>query len=346
MQLLLVHGLGRTPLSLFGLAGALRHAGHRTRFFGYLPALEPLPRIVRRLAAQLRALATRGEPVGLVGHSLGGLFLRKALAEVPELRVHHFVMLGTPHTVPRMARLAWRWFPPFRLFTRDCGKLLTSADALANLPPLAVPFALIAGTAGPCGRFSPFGTDANDGVVAVAETRLNGTEPELFPAVHTLMMDAVAIRARILAIMEKSEERTAHPVPAPGNLAMPTNAKNVLGGPLQTCSTNPLTGFYRDGCCNTGAEDEGLHTICCHVTAEFLAHQQYIGNDLSTPFPTFGFPGLRPGDRWCVCITRWKMSLEAGMACPVVLEATHMHALEYVDLEDLQRHAVSSEKKA
>jgi uncharacterized protein len=126
---------------------------------------------------------------------------------------------------------------------------------------------------------------------------------------------------------------------------MPSTAKNVLGGPLQTCSMKPLTGFYRDGCCNTGAEDEGLHTICCQVTAEFLAHQQFIGNDLTTPFPMYGFPGLVPGDRWCVCITRWKQSLEAGFACPVVLEATHMHALEYVDLEDLQRHAVSMEKE-
>ena len=91
-----------------------------------------------------------------------------------------------------------------------------------------------------------------------------------------------------------------------------SSAKNVLGGPLQTCSMRPLTGFYRNGCCDTGPEDEGLHTICCQVTAEFLAHQREIGNDLSTPFPLFGFPGLQPGDRWCVCITRWKESFEAG----------------------------------
>jgi uncharacterized protein (DUF2237 family) len=117
-------------------------------------------------------------------------------------------------------------------------------------------------------------------------------------------------------------------------------AKNVLGGPLKTCGTDPMTGFYRDGCCNTGPDDEGLHTICCQVTAEFLAHQKAIGNDLTTPFPMFGFPGLRPGDRWCVCITRWKESLEAGVACPVDLEATHMHALEFVDLDDLKRHAI------
>ena len=113
-----------------------------------------------------------------------------------------------------------------------------------------------------------------------------------------------------------------------------SNAKNVLGGPLLTCSMNPLTGFYRNGCCDTGPDDEGLHT-------EFLAHQREIGNDLSTPFPLYGFPGLKPGDRWCVCVTRWKASLEAGMACPVILEATHMHALEFVDLDDLKRLAVA-----
>ena len=118
-------------------------------------------------------------------------------------------------------------------------------------------------------------------------------------------------------------------------------ARNVLGTELVPCSLDPVTGFYRNGCCDTGPEDEGLHTICCQVTAEFLAHQREIGNDLSTPFPLFGFPGLEPGDRWCVCITRWKESFEAGAACPVILEATHMHALEYVDLDDLKKHAVA-----
>jgi uncharacterized protein len=117
-------------------------------------------------------------------------------------------------------------------------------------------------------------------------------------------------------------------------------AKNVLGGPLATCSTRPMTGFYRDGCCNTGPDDLGLHTVCCAVTAEFLAFSQSRGNDLSTPRPEYRFPGLRPGDRWCVCVQRWKEALEAGAACPVVLEATHIHALEFVDLEDLKRHAV------
>lgn len=124
-----------------------------------------------------------------------------------------------------------------------------------------------------------------------------------------------------------------------------TTAKNVLGGPLQTCSTKPLTGFYRDGCCNTGEEDLGLHLVCTQVTAAFLAHQREVGNDLITPVPHYRFPGLKPGDRWCLCVQRWKQSLEAGCAAPVVLEATHISALEFVDLEDLQRHAVDTAGK-
>jgi uncharacterized protein (DUF2237 family) len=117
-----------------------------------------------------------------------------------------------------------------------------------------------------------------------------------------------------------------------------TNAKNVLGTPLQSCSTDPLTGFYRDGCCNTGFEDQGLHLICCVLTEDFLQHQLELGNDLVTPRPQWAFPGLRPGDRWCVCITRWKQSLLAKRPCPVILESTHISALEFVSLEDLQKH--------
>ena len=122
-------------------------------------------------------------------------------------------------------------------------------------------------------------------------------------------------------------------------------AKNVLGTPLETCGTDPLTGFYRDGCCNTGAEDLGLHLVCTVVTAAFLAHQKSIGNDLTTPNPYFGFPGLKPGDRWCLCVTRWKESLDAGVAAPVVLEATHLSALEFVDLDDLQLYAAKADRR-
>ena len=203
MQLLLVHGLGRTPLSLFGLSSALRRAGHHTRFFGYLPSFESVPRILRRLTGVLRDFASSRRQVGLIGHSLGGLLLRMALAEVPELRAHHFVMLGTPNAPPRMARLAWRWFPPFRIFTRDCGRLLNSQHAFRVLPELQVPFTVIAGTAGLRGRFSPFGDDPNDGLVSVEEARASGSEPVQLPVLHTLMMDAVVVRARILAIMSE-----------------------------------------------------------------------------------------------------------------------------------------------
>jgi uncharacterized protein (DUF2237 family) len=121
-----------------------------------------------------------------------------------------------------------------------------------------------------------------------------------------------------------------------------SKAKNVLGTDLATCSTSPLTGFYRDGCCNTGAEDMGLHLVCAEVTREFLEFSQSRGNDLSTPNPAFHFPGLKPGDRWCLCVLRWKEALEAGVAPRVVLEATHVSALEFVDLDELQAHAVEA----
>ncbi len=115
-------------------------------------------------------------------------------------------------------------------------------------------------------------------------------------------------------------------------------AKNVLGTPLKTCSTSPLTGYFRNGCCDTGADDYGIHVVCAQMTAEFLSFSAERGNDLSTPNPWF--PGLRPGDRWCLCASRWKEAFEAGMAPPVILEATHIAALEFVDLDDLKRYAV------
>ena len=117
-------------------------------------------------------------------------------------------------------------------------------------------------------------------------------------------------------------------------------ARNVLNGPLETCGTDPMTGFFRNGCCDTGGGDVGVHVVCAEVTAEFLAFSAARGNDLSTPAPHFGFPGLRPGDRWCLCAERWQEALDAGVAPPVVLEATHMSALEFVSLEDLKAHAV------
>lgn len=115
---------------------------------------------------------------------------------------------------------------------------------------------------------------------------------------------------------------------------------NVFGEPVEMCSNNPMTGFYRTGCCHTGPDDLGLHTICVVVTAEFLAFSKVRGNDLSTPMPEFGFPGLNPGDRWCLCAARWKEALDAGMAPRVVLRATHEATLEIVPLDDLKRYAI------
>ena len=119
--------------------------------------------------------------------------------------------------------------------------------------------------------------------------------------------------------------------------------KNVLGGELEVCGTHPLTGFYRDGCCNTGAQDAGLHVVCVQVTAQFLEFSKARGNDLTTANPMYQFPGLIPGDRWCLCAARWKEAYDAGMAPPVVLEACHISTLEFASLEELQEHAIDSE---
>ena len=116
--------------------------------------------------------------------------------------------------------------------------------------------------------------------------------------------------------------------------------RNVLGGSLELCSINPMTGFYRDGCCDTGRQDIGSHTVCAVMTADFLTFSKARGNDLSTPMPEFGFRGLEPGDRWCLCAPRWQEAFEAGQAPRVVLRATHEGALDYCALADLKRFAV------
>ena len=117
-------------------------------------------------------------------------------------------------------------------------------------------------------------------------------------------------------------------------------AKNVLGEELQSCCTDPMTGFYRNGCCDTGPGDFGLHLVCTVMTEEFLEFSVDMGNDLVTPVPEYDFPGLQPGDRWCICVNRWKEAFDAGVAPPVILEATHVSALEWVNLADLQAHAL------
>lgn len=121
---------------------------------------------------------------------------------------------------------------------------------------------------------------------------------------------------------------------------MSDQQRNVFGEPIEVCSLNPSTGFYRTGCCETGPEDVGVHTVCVEVTREFLAFSKARGNDLSTPRPEYGFPGLSAGDRWCLCAARWQEALDAGVAPRVVLAATHKATLEIARLEDLKRHAL------
>jgi len=126
------------------------------------------------------------------------------------------------------------------------------------------------------------------------------------------------------------------------NTRYEAGAKNVLGGELQSCSLAPLTGFFRNGCCETSHEDVGMHTVCAVMTAEFLAYSKAAGNDLSTPMPEYGFSGLKPGDRWCLCAPRWKEALDAGSAPQVVLEATHEETLAIVPLGVLKDYAVEA----
>ncbi|MGK7958319.1 MAG: DUF2237 family protein [Crocosphaera sp.] len=119
-----------------------------------------------------------------------------------------------------------------------------------------------------------------------------------------------------------------------------TDAKNVLGTDLQLCCNDPMTGYYRDGYCRTGGQDFGVHVVCAQVTTEFLTFTKQQGNDLSTPIPAYHFPGLKPGDRWCLCASRWQEAKEAGVAPPVILEGTHIRALEVVSLDELKQYAL------
>ncbi|PQV62463.1 hypothetical protein B1R32_1336 [Abditibacterium utsteinense] len=120
---------------------------------------------------------------------------------------------------------------------------------------------------------------------------------------------------------------------------MARSTLNVLGEPLQPCSMQPMTGFYRNGCCDTGEGDHGVHVVCAVITEDFLEFSRLKGNDLSASLPQYGFPGVRPGDSWCLCVSRWKEALKAGVAPSVNLHATHISALEWVDLSDLKAHA-------
>ncbi len=173
-----------------------------------------MARTRQRLVRLLQNLARRSAAVGLIGHSLGELLLRVAVTDVPELNVHRLVYLGTPQVPPRMARWAWRWFPPFRVWAGDCGRWLITPERMAQLPPLEhVPFTLIAGAAGPRGRWLPLGEAENDLIVTVEECRLPGVEPVRVPVWHGFLMDHPAVQRLILTMMT---ETTAHHTPQPG----------------------------------------------------------------------------------------------------------------------------------
>ena len=128
-----------------------------------------------------------------------------------------------------------------------------------------------------------------------------------------------------------------------GRMTSASGQINVLGTELMPCSYDPMTGYYRTGCCENRGDDPGMHTVCSRVTASFLEFSATRGNDLRTPMPQYGFDGLKPGDQWCVCAMRWKEAFDEGAACDVVLEATHVSTLEYIDLDDLRAHAISAD---
>ncbi len=201
LPVLLVHGLGRTPLSLLALGSRLAQAGAAPSYFAYFAWAQSHELILGRLIDRLAELAAPGRPVALVGHSLGGLLLRQAIPGVPRLRVSHLVMLGTPNQPPRLALRAQRW-PPFRLLTRSCGQLLASPEAFDALPAPAFPYTVIAGDRGRTGRWSPFGGERNDGFVALEETRVSSNEAvSVFPVRHTFMMNNPAVQAAVVAAL-------------------------------------------------------------------------------------------------------------------------------------------------
>jgi hypothetical protein len=186
-QVLLIHGLSRTPLSLIHLKWGLDRLGCRTEFFAYAAAFESYDAIARRLHNRLQMMAQRGT-YGIVAHSLGGVLVRSALSLAPIVPPQQIIMLGPPNQPPRMAALAWK-FPPFRWWTGSCGENLTRSAFYQNLPGLNAPYTIVAGTRGPRGRWSPFGMEVNDTVVALSETRLSPTDRVIeLPVQHTLML--------------------------------------------------------------------------------------------------------------------------------------------------------------
>ena len=202
MRVLLVHGMGRTPLSLSHLARFLRRAGHRPERLGYVAAIESFDRIRRRVRQRLETLARAGEPYAVIGHSLGGLALRAAVSGLQPGPVH-LIMLATPNQSPRLARRLHRLLP-YRLACGESGQLLARQEFFAQLPLPRVPYTIIAGSAGPCGPRSPFGHEANDWVVAVDETKISPTDrPTVVQVGHTFMMNDVRVHAAIGRALEQ-----------------------------------------------------------------------------------------------------------------------------------------------
>ena len=202
MRLLLVHGMGRTPLSLTRFTRFLKRRGYRPERLGYVAAAESFERIRTRVRRRLEVPALAGEPYAVIGHSLGGLALRAALSGLEPAPVH-LIMLATPNQPPRLAsRLHRLW--PYRLVCGESGQLLARQEFFAQLPLPPVPYTIIAGSAGPCGPRSPFGYDANDWLVAVEETKITSADrPTVFPVAHTFMMNDSRVHAAIRQALEQ-----------------------------------------------------------------------------------------------------------------------------------------------
>lgn len=207
MQIILIHGLARTSLSWLSLEQRLRRAGYRTTSFSYFAFAENFDQIAQRLLRQFQDLGSQGA-YGVVAHSLGGVLTRAALGLEAVLAPRHVVMLGTPNQPPRLAPLAWQ-LPPFQWFTGQCGYNLTCPDFYRNLPSLATDYTIIAGTGGPQGRLSPFGKEANDGIVALSETPIRSTDAVVqLPVWHTFMMNNPAVQRTVLAALGHGQHGT------------------------------------------------------------------------------------------------------------------------------------------
>ncbi len=188
MRVLLAHGLGRSRFSMLLLGHRLARAGFQSEYFSYSPVTETHASIIARLVARLQVLARTGEEVGLIGHSFGGLLFRQALAKVQGLKVRHLVMLGTPNQLPRLGR--FYKYPPLNLLRGDLGSTLANRKWFDTLPGINVPYTIVSGTKGWRGRWSPFQSELNDGIVAVAETILSDRDqPVLVPSLHTFIMN-------------------------------------------------------------------------------------------------------------------------------------------------------------